>query len=64
MANYVCTNLEGSHCTSWAELPPSPLQQLAITPQQADDIIMALLLVFVTAYGVRQVMNIILNRKY
>lgn len=64
MANYVCTDLEGNFCTSWVEVPPSPWQQLAITPQQADDIVNAMLLVFVTAYAIRQVMNVILNRKY
>lgn len=64
MANYQCAKPHGELCHLWVEVQPSILEQLAITPQQADDIINAMLIVFISAYAVRQVMNMILNRKY
>lgn len=64
MANYVCKQLVDNTCTTWVEISPLFWEHLAITSEQADQIIFSLLIVFVTAYGVRQVMNVILNRKY
>lgn len=66
MANYVCANLVGNVCTQWVEATQSSslIEHLAITPQQADEIIYALLLVFISALTTRYVMNIILQRRY
>jgi hypothetical protein len=64
MANYVCKQLVDNTCTTWVEISPSFWEHLAITSEQADQIIFSLLIVFVTAFGYRQVTNVILQRKY
>lgn len=65
MAKYVCTNLIGNVCTQWEQYDNSSwLDALAITRQQADEIIISSLIVVFGAWAVRQVLNLILKRRY
>lgn len=63
MANYVCTQLVNNVCQSWAEYQTS-LDMLAITTQQRDSILTATLVVIFTAWSYRQVLNMLLRRRY
>lgn len=63
---YICAQIDTQNpnqCAVWV-LHTDTLSQLAITKQQGSDMVTALLLVFIGAYAYRQIMNIILNRKY
>lgn len=63
MANYVCTKLVENVCQSWSEYQTS-IDMLAITSQQRDSIIVSSLVVVFTAWAYRQVMNMLLRRRY
>lgn len=70
MANYVCSELEtvrniygGYDCKHWLEYQTS-VDMLAITEQQADMILVSSLVVVFTAWIFRQVLNLILRRRY
>lgn len=63
MAKYVCVELVDNSCQQWQEYSNS-LDMLAITEAQADLITWAIILVFITGYKFRAVINIILGRKY
>lgn len=63
MANYVCTQVVDNVCQQWAEYQTS-IDMLAITTQQRDSIIVATLVVIFTAWSYRQVLNMLLRRRY
>lgn len=63
MANYVCAEPVGQLCNKWVEYQTS-IDMLAITTQQRDEIIVASLVVIFTAWGYRQILNMLLRRRY
>lgn len=68
MANYVCSELspmiEGHQtCLSWVEYQSS-VDMLAITGDQRDMILLASLTVIFSTWCIRQVINVILQRRY
>lgn len=64
MANYVCASVDNANnCLQWVEYQ-SALDSLAITPSQASELMLGFLVAVITAYGIRQVMNVILQRRY
>ena len=65
MATYVCTNLVGNVCTNWEQAQlMNGLDYLAITQQQASELLIASLSVVFSAWLIRQVLNVILQRRY
>lgn len=63
MANYVCTQLVENTCQSWQEFH-SVIDMLAITGQQRDEILLSILALWFGAYIIRQVLNVVLRRRY
>lgn len=63
MANYVCSKLVLNVCHQWVEVQSST-SLLAITEQQRDAIIISSLIAIFTAWGIRQVLNMIYRRRY
>lgn len=65
MAKFACTELVGNVCIKWEPMQAvSVLEALAITKQQADDIIVASLIVVFSAWALKQVANVIQRRRY
>lgn len=64
MAKYVCEELyNNSVCLKWVEYQTS-YDMLAITGEQANQIMLATITVIFGAWGIRQVLNILLQRRY
>lgn len=63
MDKYVCIQLVDNVCQQWQAYQTS-IDMLAITQSERDIIIASTLVLWFAAYGIRQVMNIILRRRY
>ena len=63
MDKYVCTQLVHNVCRQWQAYQTSA-DMLAITGSERDIIIASTLVLWFAAYAIRQVMNVILRRRY
>ena len=63
MEKYVCIQLVDNVCHQWQAYQTS-IDMLAITQSERDIIITSTLVLWFAAYAIRQVMNVILRRRY
>ena len=63
MDKYVCVQLVDNVCQQWQAYQTS-IDMLAITAQERDLILASTLVLWFMAYGIRQVMNVVLRRRY
>ena len=63
MDKYVCIQLVDNVCQQWQAYQTS-MDMLAITGQQRDEILLSILALWFGAYIIRQVLNVVLRRRY
>ena len=63
MDKYICVELVNNVCQKW-QAYQSSVDILAITAHERDLILSATLVLWFGAYGLRQVLNVVLRRRY
>lgn len=63
MDKYVCVQLVDNVCQQWQAYQTS-VDMLAITAHERNLILGAMLVLWFSAYGIRQVLNVVLRRRY
>lgn len=62
---YDCTELVGNVCVKWQPATNTGiLDSFAITKEQANEIAISMLVVWFGAWAIRQVLNLLLKRRY